>query len=74
MTREEFVIRWRTRQSEWARIGALVDGVCRGSQQRPGCHHTILSRMLDASSATAGKSGNEVRVNERPRLGLFLRF
>ena len=26
MTREEFVIRWRTRQSEWARIGALVDG------------------------------------------------
>src|SRR5437899_2261142 len=26
MTREEFVIHWRTRQSEWARIGALVDG------------------------------------------------
>src|SRR2546422_8202216 len=26
MTREEFVTRWRTRQSEWARIGALVDG------------------------------------------------
>ena len=26
MTREDFVIRWRTRQSEWARIGALVDG------------------------------------------------
>ncbi len=26
MNREEFVIRWRTRLSEWARIGALVDG------------------------------------------------
>ena len=26
MTREAFVTRWRTRQSEWARIGALVDG------------------------------------------------
>src|SRR5205809_7578723 len=26
MTREEFVTRWRTHQSEWARIGALVDG------------------------------------------------
>ena len=26
MTREELVTRWRTRQSEWARIGALVDG------------------------------------------------
>ena len=26
MTREEFVVRCRTRQSEWARIGALVDG------------------------------------------------
>src|SRR5437870_5873719 len=26
MTREDFVNRWRTRQSEWARIGALVDG------------------------------------------------
>lgn len=26
MTREDFVVRWRTRQSEWARIGALVDG------------------------------------------------
>jgi len=26
MTREDFVIRWRTRLSEWARIGALVDG------------------------------------------------
>ena len=26
MTREDFLIRWRTRQSEWARIGALVDG------------------------------------------------
>jgi DNA-binding FrmR family transcriptional regulator len=26
MTREDFVTRWRTRQSEWARIGALVDG------------------------------------------------
>src|SRR5947208_7241555 len=26
MTREDFLIRWRARQSEWARIGALVDG------------------------------------------------
>jgi len=26
MTRKDFVTRWRTRQSEWARIGALVDG------------------------------------------------
>ena len=26
MTREDFVTRWRTRQSEWVRIGALVDG------------------------------------------------
>src|SRR2546427_12534607 len=26
MTREDFVVRWRTRLSEWARIGALVDG------------------------------------------------
>ncbi len=26
MTREEFLARWRTRLSEWARIGALVDG------------------------------------------------
>ena len=26
MTREDFLARWRTRQSEWARIGALVDG------------------------------------------------
>ena len=26
MTREDFVTRWRTRQSEWARVGALVDG------------------------------------------------
>ena len=26
MTREDFVARWRTRQSKWARIGALVDG------------------------------------------------
>src|SRR5713226_3099472 len=26
MTREDFVTRWRSRQTEWARIGALVDG------------------------------------------------
>jgi hypothetical protein len=26
MTRDEFVIRWRTRLAEWARVGALVDG------------------------------------------------
>ena len=26
MTREDFLTRWRTRQSEWARIGARVDG------------------------------------------------
>src|SRR2546430_5932010 len=26
MTREDFLTRWRTRQSEWALIGALVDG------------------------------------------------
>src|SRR6267154_4654446 len=26
MTREDFVVRWRTRLSEWARLGALVDG------------------------------------------------
>src|SRR5437899_6286060 len=26
MTREDFSVRWRTRLSEWARIGALVDG------------------------------------------------
>src|SRR5437016_2013799 len=26
MTREDFVTRWRTRQSEWARMGALVNG------------------------------------------------
>ncbi len=26
MTREDFLTLWRTRQSEWARIGALVDG------------------------------------------------
>ena len=26
MTRDDFVVRWRTRQNEWARIGALVDG------------------------------------------------
>src|SRR5439155_4981610 len=26
MTRDDFVARWRTRQNEWARIGALVDG------------------------------------------------
>src|SRR5213594_3515168 len=25
-TREDFVVRWRTRLSEWARMGALVDG------------------------------------------------
>src|SRR6266571_5978650 len=25
MTREDFLTRWRTRQSEWARIGTLVD-------------------------------------------------
>ena len=27
MTREEFVARWRAHLSEWARVGALVDGV-----------------------------------------------
>jgi len=26
VTRDEFVVRWRTRLAEWARIGALVDG------------------------------------------------
>src|SRR5712692_7125491 len=26
MTRDDFVTRWRTRLSQWARIGALVDG------------------------------------------------
>jgi hypothetical protein len=26
MTRDEFVVRWRTRLAEWARVGALVDG------------------------------------------------
>ncbi len=26
MTREDFVVRWRTRLNEWARVGALVDG------------------------------------------------
>jgi len=26
MTRENFVLRWRTRLSEWARVGALVNG------------------------------------------------
>src|SRR5712692_10952274 len=26
MTREDFVVRWRSRLNEWARIGALVNG------------------------------------------------
>lgn len=26
MTRDEFVVRWRMRLTEWARVGALVDG------------------------------------------------
>ena len=42
MTREDFVVRWPTRLSEWARIGALGDGV------------TVCEDVLQDFEAVAG--------------------
>ena len=59
MTREDFVTRWRTRQSEWARVGALVDGarVCEDVLQ----DFEALTRAVDDAelslSRPAAQSG-----------------
>src|SRR2546422_1773680 len=66
MTREEFVTRWRTRQSEWARIGALVDGerVCEDVLQD---FETVTRAEDDAelsiseAAAESGYSGDHLR-------------
>ena len=55
MTREDFVTRWRTRQSEWARIGALVD-----QYPEPLCEmHPILAARVGVTQ------GDQVRVKTR---------
>src|SRR5438093_12542629 len=66
MTREEFVIRWRTRQTEWARIGALVDGarVCEDVLQD---FESVTRAEDDAelslseAAAESGYSGDHLR-------------
>src|SRR2546425_9202749 len=66
MTREDFVIRWRTRLSEWARIGALVDGgkVCEDVLQ----DFEAVTRAeddaelsLSEAAAQSGYSGDHLR-------------
>src|SRR5437899_13101095 len=66
MTREDFVTRWRTRQSEWARIGALVDGarVCEDVLQ----DFEAVTRAeddaelsLSEAAAESGYSGDHLR-------------
>src|SRR3989475_11005486 len=61
MTREEFVIRWRTRQSEWARIGALVDGarVCEDVLQ----DFEAVTRSEDAAELSLSEAAAESRYS-----------
>jgi len=57
MTREEFLTRWRTRQSEWARIGALVDGarVCEDMLQ----DFEAVTRAEDDAELTLSEAAAE---------------
>src|SRR5881396_4019519 len=57
MTREDFVIRWRTRLSEWARIGALVDGakVCENVLQ----DFEAVTRAEDDAELTLSEAAAE---------------
>src|SRR3989442_8092199 len=57
MTREDFVTRWRTRQSEWARIGALVDGarVCEDMLQ----DFEAVTRAEDDADLTLSEAAAE---------------
>jgi len=66
MTRDDFVVRWRTRQNEWARIGALVDGarVCEDVLQ----DFEAVTRAeddaelnLSEAAAESGYSGDHLR-------------
>src|SRR5437867_13176402 len=57
MTREDFLARWRTRQSEWARIGALVDGarVCEDMLQ----DFDAVTRAEDDAELTSSEAAAE---------------
>ena len=57
MTREDFLARWRTRQSEWARIGALVDGarVCEDMLQ----DFEAVTRAEDDAELTLSEAAAE---------------
>src|SRR2546425_2806833 len=66
MTREDFVVRWRTRLNECARIGALVDGarVCEDVLQ----DFEAVTRAeddaeltLSEAAAESGYSGDHLR-------------
>lgn len=66
MTREEFVVRWRAHLSEWARVGALVDGarVCQNVLE----DFEALTRAeddaelsLSEAAAESGYSGDHLR-------------
>src|SRR5438132_1378651 len=66
MTREDFVTRWRTRQSEWARIGALVDGakVCEDVLQDFGAvtrAEDDAELSLSEAAAESGYSSDHLR-------------
>ncbi len=57
MTREDFVVRWRTRLSEWARIGALVQGarVCEDVLQ----DFEAVTRAEDDAELSLGEAATE---------------
>ena len=72
MTREEFVTRWRTHQSEWARIGALVDGarVCEDVlQDFEAVTRTENDAELTLSEAAAESGYSSDHLRRLHRLG-----
>jgi hypothetical protein len=72
MTREDFVTRWRTRQNEWARIGALVDGarVCADVlQDFEAVTRTEDDAELSLSEAAAGSGYSSDHLRRLHRMG-----
>jgi hypothetical protein len=72
MTREDFVVRWRTRLNEWARIGALVDGarVCEDVlQDFDAVTRTEDDAELSLSDAAAESGYSSDHLRRLHRLG-----
>src|SRR5213080_4480846 len=77
MTREDFVARWRTRLTEWARIGALVDGarVCEDVlQDFEAVTRAEDDAELSLSEAAAESGYSRDHLRRLHRLGKLLAY